>query len=341
MTREDGTRPVEDDDLDALIDRADLDGLVRLIDARCTSRDWDGLSRVRARCRAATKTGRQVWPAATLAEYRLALLAPAAAACSVLGEDGGRFTIGPLTEVIAQHHGWDELASVLESGPRRSFVAHERVLRGDSPIIDDSTDLDLPLRLLDWEPTYPVPNYTEDGIESPCPSDAWSHDWSHASAATSSTVVDDTDVASALRSLVEPWTSSSNGRAESVAVEGDASHALRALGLSSARLARIDARDALSWLAWCGASGGAHGRRRGGVLGRFGTWWLLAALGGITDDWNELANDDELGNEIGAVSESLHWYRFHDGTTTGHELSLIAVDPLDGLSFGLLARDSA
>ncbi len=341
MSRDDHPRPVEDDDLDALVDRADLDGLVRLIDARCASRDWDGLMRVRSRCRAATKTGRQVWPAATLAEYRIALLAPAEAACSVLGEDGGRFTIGPLTEVIAQHHTWAELDPFLEHGPRRSFVAHERVLRGDSPIIDDPTDLDLPLRLLDWEPAYAVPTYNDEGVTSPCPSDAWQHEWSASSAAVSATTIDDPSVASALRSLVEPWTSSSNGRAESVAVEGGGSHALRALGLTSVRLTRIDSRDALSWLAWCGASGGAHGRRRGGALGRFGTWWLLAALGGITDDWNELVDDHELGNEIGAVSESLQWFRFDDKTTTGYELSLIAVDPVDGLSFGLLARDSA
>ena len=36
-----------DDELDRLVDRADLDGLVRLIDGRCASRDWDGLLRVR------------------------------------------------------------------------------------------------------------------------------------------------------------------------------------------------------------------------------------------------------------------------------------------------------
>ena len=330
-----------DDELDALVDRADLDGLVRLIDARCATRDWEGLLRVRSACRAATRTGRQVWPAATLAEYRTALLAPAGHAARVLDEESGRFTIGPLTEVIAQMHTWNELAPFLEPGPRRSFVAHERVLRGDLPSIDDSTALDLPLRLLDWEPTYPVPTYTDDGVESPCPTDAWRHDWTSVEIATSATVVDDSDVTSALRSLVEPWTSSSNGRAESVCVEGDAAHVLRALGSTSARLARIDARDALSWLAWCGSSGGAHGRRRGGALGRFGTWWLLSALGGIADDWNDLVEEGTLSDEIGAVSESLHWYRFADGTTTGHELSLVAVDPLDGLSFGLLARDSA
>ena len=333
-------RPENDDELDQLVDRADLDGLVRLIDGRCASRDWEGLMRVRARCRAATKTGRQVWPAATLAEYRIALLAPAESACSVLGEDGGRFTIGPLTEVIAQHHSWTDLAAFLERGPRRSFVAHERVLRGDVPNIEDD-DLDLPLTLLDWEPAYVVPVYGDEGVESPCPSDSWHHDWTLVTAAASATNIDDADVSSALRSLVEPWTSSSNGRAESVAVEGDASNALRALGLTSARLTSIEARDALAWLAWCGASGGAHGRRRGGALGRFGTWWMLAALGGIADDWNDLVNEGELGNELGAVSESLQWFRFDDATTTGYELSLIAVDPIDGLSFGLLARDTA
>jgi len=66
---------VQDDALDELIHRADLDGLVRMIDDRCDDRDWDGLLRVRDRARHAVATGRQLWPAATLAEYRLALLA--------------------------------------------------------------------------------------------------------------------------------------------------------------------------------------------------------------------------------------------------------------------------
>ena len=51
---------MNDDDLDPLIDRADLDGLVRLIDARCETRDWEGLFRIRERARLATETGRQV-----------------------------------------------------------------------------------------------------------------------------------------------------------------------------------------------------------------------------------------------------------------------------------------
>ena len=91
-----------DDALDRLIHDVDLDGLVRLIDARCSSGDWAGLLRLRDRCAAATReTGRQLWPAATLAEYRLALLAPAEWAATVLDGEAGRFTIGPLSEVVA------------------------------------------------------------------------------------------------------------------------------------------------------------------------------------------------------------------------------------------------
>ena len=43
--------------------------------------------------------------------------------------------------------------------------------------------------------------------------------------------------------------------------------------------------EALAWLAWAGASGGAHGRRRGAALGRFGALWVLAAVLDLTDEW--------------------------------------------------------
>ena len=67
-----------------------FDGLVRLVDARCASGDWAALLRLRDRCAAATReTGRQLWPAATLAEYRLALLAPPEWAATVLDGDHG------------------------------------------------------------------------------------------------------------------------------------------------------------------------------------------------------------------------------------------------------------
>ena len=97
---------MNDDDLDPLIDRADLDGLVRLIDARCETRDWEGLFRIRERARLATETGRQVWPATTLAEYRLALHANTKWAAKVLQEDGGRFTIGTQTHRPTVQRAW-------------------------------------------------------------------------------------------------------------------------------------------------------------------------------------------------------------------------------------------
>ncbi len=140
MTEPGGEHDELDDELDGLIHRADLDGLVRMIDDRTTAHEWAGLLRVRDRCRRAVDTGRQLWPAATLAEHRLALLAPPEFVAVVLDEsDGvsGRFTIGPLTEVAAQHHGWNELVGHLDRGPRAAFVAHERSIRGERIPVDD------------------------------------------------------------------------------------------------------------------------------------------------------------------------------------------------------------
>jgi len=79
-------RVTELDELDAIIHRADLDGLVRLVDTLCAEANWPLLLKLRNHSRAAVSTGRQLWPAATLAEYRLALWAPAEWATQVLGE---------------------------------------------------------------------------------------------------------------------------------------------------------------------------------------------------------------------------------------------------------------
>ena len=111
-------------DFNQLIDRSDLDGLVRTVDDLCSSRDWSSLLQLRNSCRLATASGKQLWPASTLAEYRLALLAPAHIAAKVLEEGSGRFTLGPLTEVIAQNHQWSDLQHELPPSPIASFVAH-------------------------------------------------------------------------------------------------------------------------------------------------------------------------------------------------------------------------
>jgi len=337
---------MDDNDLDPLIDRADLDGLVRLIDARCANRDWEGLFRIRQRSRLATQTGRQVWPAATLAEYRLALHATTDWAAQVLAEDSGRFTIGPLTEVIAQNHSWTELSDLLTDGPRRAFVAHERVLRGE--IIDAKSVgevlnvLDIPLILQPWEPAYPIATYSDEGIDAPSPSDSWQHVWTdiEAEEVYEEMIVDDPFVHDALRSLVEPWTSSSQGRAESIVVDGTVIDALGALGIRTCRLTPLTTQEALAWLGWCGSSGGAHGRRRGAALGRFGVWWLLAAIGGFTEEWDEMRQAGVLNQEIGDTARAMHWFRCDDGSRSPYELGLIAQDPDNDISIALFARDA-
>ncbi len=330
------TDPIGDDDLDELIHRADLDGLVRTIDDRCSARDWAGLLRVRDRARQAVDTGRQVWPAATLAEYRLALLAPPEFVAIVLDErDGlsGRFTIGPLSEVAAQHHAWAELGPLLDRGPRAAFVAHERVLRGE--VIghaDLAPVLDLPLDLQPWEPRYAVATYTETGAELPMPDVTVT--WTEIEAPGDTERLDD-DVELAVQHLVEPWTESSNGKVDVSCVAGDAAAAIGALGVRHARLGALDPAAALAWVAWAGASGGAHGRRRGAAAGRFGAWWLLAALGDLTDDW------PVAPGRLGELADELRWYRWDAfEPELGWGLQLAVEDPAEGHAWAITAHDA-
>lgn len=328
-------RTEADERLDELIHRGDLDGLVRMIDDRCGDRDWSGLLRVRDRSRHAVATGRQLWPAATLAEYRLALLATPDVVAAVLDEsDGlsGRFTIGPLTEVVAQHHTWSELHTELDLGPRAAFVAHERVLRGeyiDTP--DLPAVLDLPLALQAWEPDYALATYHDTGAEFPMPD--LPSDWSDVEPEPAEQLDDDVDLA--VRQLVEPWLTGSNGQADVVCVDGDVACALGALGLRRARVVELDGATALASLGWAGASGGAHGRRRGAASGRFGAWWVLAALGDLLDDWP--VPPDELGR----LAAELRWYRWdaHE-PAMGWQLQLAMEDVDSDVAWAILARDA-
>ncbi len=328
-----------DDALDELVHRADLDGLVRLVDERTATRDWAGLLRARQRSRNAVKTGRQLWPVATLAEYRLALLAPADWAATMIAEDAGLFTIGPLTEVIAQHHTWSELVDRLPGGPRAAVVAHERVLRGEA-IDRRSIDtlppvLEMPYELAPWEPAYALASYSDNGIEAPAPDlprmrrdmlVEWSGQEAHA--------IDDEPVELAVRQLLEAWTVDSNGRVDVVAVEGSAEQAVTALGVHRASAVEISLADALSWMAWAGASGGAHGRRRGAALGRFGALWTLATMLDVADDW-PLPLD-----ELGELGSALRWLWWDAGEpVTGWRLQLAADDREHGLAWAISARD--
>ncbi len=329
-----------DERLDELIHRVDLDGLVRLIDDRCASGDWAGVLRVRDRARRAVGTGRQVWPAATLAEYRLALRGPTDLVASVLDdadELAGRFTIGPLTEVAAQHHTWAELGPRLSAGPRAAVVAHERVLRGEAVEAEHLPPVfDVPLALQPWEPTYALATYTDTGAEFPMPD--LPDDWEAVVARPDAERVDD-DVDLAVRQLVQPWTTASNGHVEVSAVRGGPGGALGALGVRHARTCPLTAAEALAWMAWAGASGGAHGRRPGAAAGRFGAWWLLGALGDLLDDWP--ARGELLADDLGALAAELRWWRWdaHE-PPGGWSLQLLVEDPIDGVSWAITCRDA-
>ena len=325
-----------DDALDELIHRADLDGLVRLVDARCASADWAGVLRLRDRARNAVQTGRQLWPVATLAEYRLALWAPAEWAATVLDDESGRFTIGPLTEVAAQHHSFSELAGVVPSGPRLGFVAHERGLRGEA-IDDDTTNpLEIPFARQHWEPEYLLATYSDDGVDAPSP-ERPEHSLIERHTDDGKGVrAEDPSVELAVRQLFDAWTAVSDGRVEVVCVEGTAAAAVRSLGVEHPGLAPISSANALAWLAWAGASGGAHGRRRGGAIGRFGAWWLLAALGDVLDEW------PVQPGELGALAADLRWYWWAAGEPAlGWEVQLAVEDPSEGYAWAISAHDAA
>lgn len=323
------------DDLDAIIHRADLDGLVRLVDTLCTEADWPLLLELRNRSRAAVSTGRQLWSAATLAEYRLALWAPAEWATQVLDEESGRFTIGPLTEVVAQHHQFDDLRASLPDGPRIGFIGHECALRGQVLPVDLANPLEIPFAIQSWEPDYCLAEYGDEGIAAPSPAFPSADQFVVSQPVADAEVIDDPDVTLALRQLIEPWITSSNGRAEIVAVEGTADSAVAALGVTEGRLASISASSAMAWLAWAGASGGAHGRRRGAAIGRFGAWWVIAALADLAESW-PIDPDD-----IGAAANSMQWYWWDAGEPKiGWELQLAVADPEEGYAWAISARDA-
>ncbi len=331
------TEPAGDGRLDGLIHSVDLDGLVRLIDDRCAGHDWAGLLRLRDRCLAATReTGRQLWPAATLAEYRLALLAPPEWAATVLDGEAGRFTIGPLSEVVAVRHTWDELAPHLAPVPITLFVAHERSIRGE--VIDPrSLDelppvLDIPTAIQVWEPDYPVSNYTDAGAEHPDP--PTSGELHTATATRNGKLVDDDATELAVRQLIEAWTTASTGRAEVACVEGSGLDAVGALGIRSARLVEIPASEAMARIAWAGASGAAHGRRRGMAIGRFSMWWLLGAIGDLHEQW------PPTNDEIEELLANLRWFRWdaHE-PEGGWRLQLLIEDTAEGLAWAINATD--
>jgi hypothetical protein len=314
----------------------DLDALIRLVDTFAGGREWDQLVNLAERARrAAFDTGRQMWPAANHAEYRLALDAPAEYAGTVLHEDAGRFAIGPLSEVAAQAHTWAELAPHAPPGPVAALAAHERVVRGepvDPATVTFAEVLNVPLALAPWEPEYLVPTYRPERVDQPGPEPIRGR----ALAVADRTPKQEPDpaVEHAIRDLVRPWTAHSEGSARVASVRGDAADAIAALGMHDVRGAWVDAGEALTCLGWAGATGGRHGRRRGAAAGRDLAWAAAGALAGFEP--GERLDPEALGD---AIAE-LRWFVWSaPDISTGWVLRLAIEDPVDGIAWALDAVD--
>ena len=322
-------------ELRELIEASDLDNLVRHADGLVASRDWEGLVTMRDMCLEATERGKQVWGAAHFAEYRLALDAPADFAIPVIRPGAGRFSNGPLWEVAASTHTWTELQAISDPA-LRALVAHERMLRGDSvaDAIVDRTVVDAPLELAEWEPTYPRAVYKSDRADFPEVEVLTAGSWVELPDGGGEPSAENGPVV-ALLDLVEPWLESSNGRGEGAAVVGTALDAIRSLGPRRVRLEEISLSSAMAIMAWTGASGGAHGRRRGAPVGRALALWTLAALAGLDEDWPV-----EL-DELGEAGQELRWFIWDPGDQVGGwHFHLAVSDPAEELSWAVSAVDA-
>jgi hypothetical protein len=323
-------------DVSEAIDRNDLDELIRIVDALCATREWDGLVDLRDRARRALDTGRQLWPAASLAEYRLALEAPAPYAAQVLVEGTGRFAPGPLPEVAASTHTWAELAPHVNDDPIASIAAYERVTRGepvDPASVRHAGVLAAPLVLARWEAEYEVATYYPDRVDAPAP--ALSRGRKLTLPSSPPPPFEDPDVEPALRDVVRGWTATSEGTARVVCVQGDAAAAIAALDTTGVvRSGWLDPREAHTLLAWVGASGGRHGRRRGTAAGRDLAWAAAAALAGYPP--GDLPPADALGAAVG----ELGWYAWQaPDVSTGWILRIAVEDATEGLAWAIDAVD--
>lgn len=317
-----------------LLSMGDLDGLVRHADHLANASDWDQLFVLRDRCNeAADLTGKQLWGAAQYAEYRLALAAPAALAASVVISGAARFALGPLSEVVAQEHTWEQLADHLPDPASASVVAQERILRGEDLRDDPRAGLDetgLPGILQPFEPRYALPTYGPDELLEAGPAEPVGQD--RELLGTAGPQAEAAELEHALSDAVRHWETQSTGEVWTAAVDGPVDAAVGALTDGDVRLIELRVPEALGLIAWCAASGAAHAPRRGMGPGRSFAWWVAVEAAGL--DWP--ADPDELEYEL----EELRWWTWTTrGDEQGWRLRLAIEDPLDDLTVAIDAFD--
>lgn len=328
--------PAVKDHLRQLVEANDPDALLRAVDGLVSSRDWETLHHLQMLCREAVERGKQLWSVADHIDYRLALEAPPEWAGPVVTESASRFLLGPLPEVAAMAHTWEEMEPYIPAGPARAVFAHERVVRGEdlrnAPGVDPAA-AEVPLVLETWEPDYPVAEYRSGRADFPTPAIPALEVVELPGPARR---IEDRPGVEALGALTAAWTESSNGRIDVVAVQGDAAGAIAALGLRRAGLTELTLPEAMATMAWTAASGGAYGRRRGAAAGRFAAWWTVAALTDLLEDW------PLSGLDLSEAGRELKWYAFSDlFPTTGWSFHMAVEDPMHGLAWAISAGDAA
>lgn len=314
-----------------LVYRGDLDELVRAVDAAANRGDVDEVVALRRACLDAVEfSGRQLWGPAAYAAYRLALDGPSDVAVQMVVEAEDRHMLGPLTEVVAQHHDWADLRDRVPPGPVRGTVAVERVLRGED-LRDDPTaevhHLDVPAHWCAWEGPRPRLEYRPGEVLAPAPQPRVTGD--DARAVEAGDAIDDPDLVQTIEALVAPWATSPDARIAVAVVDGPAAGAVGAVA-PGAVVKPIGLPDAVAAMTWAASSGGAARRRRGGAAGRSATWWALRTLVA-----HEPASPvEDLVADLGDWS----WWRFGGVEEDGWWLRL-AAEHVDGWSLAIDARD--
>jgi hypothetical protein len=188
-----------------------------------------------------------------------------------------------------------------------------------------------------FEPDYALPIYRDREARFPPPEAAIRRLPPAVPLPAGERSAEDTATA-ALGDVVASWASESSGRISAVASHGGVEGAVGLLAPTAA-LTELSARDALAILQWAGASGGAHGRRRGGAAGRFAAWWAAAALSALP--WPATpAQDEDFVDELADALAELRWYRWgRPEPERGWVLRLAVADPLDDLSWAIEATD--
>jgi len=263
----------------------------------------------------------------------VALEGPAPLAAQMLEPGVVRFGLGPLTEVVAQHHTFAELAPHLDSS-LLAVVAQERVLRGEDLREDvraQEAGSETPLVLQPFEPTYRLPEYRADERLDGAftlPASGWQDrsagpadpsarvaapetlpEVGAGSQAGSSTDREPTigpmatETLRAVRATVEPWATGSDATIVTAALPGSALAAVGQVVAGSdrgpVRWRRIEVPELFGLLAFAGASGGVHGRRRGAAAGRALAWWVARAAADLpTAGLAALAEDPARAQEL-------------------------------------------